>query len=312
LEKEIHSFDEIKIQSWLFKKSKQIEPDAISKYPRLRKFPLKSPSPKHLKSYQPDGPSTPSSSRQHLNFSYSSLNRQATSSSHISGAQNSPSLIKTKKEPDTKQSPFLVSLDSPRENSQSNKLQRKRNKMHEINPQDKLSISSTDSSAPSSPPPNYEDIIYLNNHTAPVNIDNCFDNPTYFQELPLLSSSFKIINRNIDESNDAAHHNFKRYSVNYTTGSSLLIHPPSTEELNSSFQFDQGNLFFPKDLKFSGYTFNEQTSGSISPFIKHSSRVTSMSLPCTPPPVPAPQIFHRYFEHSSIAKRIFKHNRYIK
>ena len=239
------------IQTWLYKKSKQIEPEAhkCNMYPRLRKFLLKTPVARNLKSTSTASSPIPST------ISTSTIDRIERSSSSMSTATF------------TKQFSQSPSISSNRHGVKQQHLHQPHHKKTEslgavplrststitsrtFQPQEKLSVSSSaDSSAPNSPPPNYDDVFQTTNtinssgSSPTLNTTNCFDNYTYFVrsngsqiELP----PFQLEPSPSSSSTQSASHSvFQRRSMASTI--SLIDYPLNCPSSSSSPKASSAN-----------------------------------------------------------------------
>lgn len=208
------------IENWLFKKSKQIEPENVQKYPHLRKYSLKSPIPKNLK------------------------NDNIQQSQSIIASASNVSLISQRQyqnQKSTIKSSVSTLSTYVRDTSQPNVTH------HIQHHHDKVSLSSADSSAPNSPPPNYDDVIAPSTVSSISSVNkNCFDNPSYFVKI------------------EQTYPHIKRHSF------SLPLHSPN-KPLSANLPNQSNTIFFP------------DRPASASNII---SSLNSFGLPTQPPPLP--------------------------
>ena len=258
------------IASWLDAKSKLIEPEKnkFIEYPQLRKYNLKSPAPKYLKlkkqNYnvtQQSASASPSpslqSSRQHHQRVHSSLLPQ-------------PKLVKQPLQHSKAASKNgLLTLDNISINTdlQSTSTPLSTPKL------DKSSLSSADSSAPNSPPPNYDDVFQVttnqqfssspSSYGSGINTLNCYDNKTYFKRL----ASAENLQKNCRSTSS---HSSEAHSPSYRINQ---INPKKTSNQHSN------TIFFPNEQ------MPEQQQQQQH---RHNARLQMFPAYLQPPPAPPP------------------------
>ena len=275
------------IAGWLDSKSKLIEPEKnkFNNYPQLRKYNLKSPAPKFSKTknnlqtmaivlpkqeQNQNIRQQPSQSPQRVNNNQLSLNRHLSSSNSIRNQPPSPSIQQQQKQKPIigHKNKFLTldpSLISINTDIQSSSTPLSTPKL------DKSSLSSADSSAPNSPPPNYDDVFQLTiplQHSASPspytlnNNSNCYDNKTYFLRL---SSNFEHKNRRSTTS-----------SVSSDVQSPRTVNSSKKYPVNSS----SNTFFFPSESILEQHHHHFRRHQHIQP--------PSQAPPPPPPPPPPP------------------------
>lgn len=308
------------VESWLFEKSRQIEPFDEKKFPKLRNYSLKPPpvsNRANAKNFNTnklgDSPRSHSATRivekksnqvkQNQQLAPPVLKTSSSSIGKMSSLNKPAKTINNSKTSynisNPKEESVLHKRSNSSNNTQFNDSSHSPTLVFSTNPSQaadisshnskKLSVSSADSSssAPNSPPPNYDEVFDLatvgsvfpliTNQTQ----EKCFDNRTYYQRTSTSSTGSAVakpVQQQLTENSFTSNSSIGGVSASSST-SSISQHQQLRNQINV-FSFPDFNEIDESHLS--------QSLDQISPILPFQ-RVNSIRPPLMPPPPVPPQ-----------------------